>query len=142
VGNSRKTLFYPHRLPRGKARLRSGRQLAQTCPLEYGKHRHDQGDINQQVIAQNRDSRLLYNHHHGRQENPAEIGGKQPGAVVARLPVLTVDIRVGDRVLSLFSTLSQFGTALDVGTQEILIESYFPANVESRAFFTANADND
>jgi transcriptional regulator with XRE-family HTH domain len=50
-------------------------------------------------------------------------------------PVMTVDLRVEDRVIKLFSTLSQFGTALDVGTADILIENYFPADAASREFF-------
>ena len=50
-------------------------------------------------------------------------------------PMLTVDIQLGDQLLKMFSTLSQFGTALDVGTEEILIESYFPLDAESTAFF-------
>lgn len=45
--------------------------------------------------------------------------------------MLTVDFRLGDLTLSLFSTPGQFGTALDIGVEEIVIESYFPAD-ESR----------
>jgi hypothetical protein len=35
----------------------------------------------------------------------------------------------------LFTTLSQFGTALDTGMEELLIESYFPADKASEQFF-------
>jgi hypothetical protein len=35
----------------------------------------------------------------------------------------------------MFTTLSQFGSALDIGMEELLIESYFPANETSREFF-------
>ena len=49
--------------------------------------------------------------------------------------MLTVDFKIGGQSLSLFSTLSQFGTALDIGMQELLIESYFPANDFSKEFF-------
>ncbi len=51
-------------------------------------------------------------------------------------PMLTVDFKIGEHTLSLFSTLSQFGTALDIGMQELLIESYFPANDFSKQFFS------
>jgi hypothetical protein len=37
----------------------------------------------------------------------------------------------------MFSTLSRFGTALDVGLEELVIESYFPADATTRAFFMA-----
>lgn len=50
-------------------------------------------------------------------------------------PMLTVDFQLGDDRLSLFSTLSQFGTALDTGMQELMIESYFPADEFTRQFF-------
>lgn len=50
-------------------------------------------------------------------------------------PMLTVDFVLGDTVLRTFSTLSQFGTALDIGMEEIMIESYFPADIASREFF-------
>ncbi|MGB4247567.1 MAG: helix-turn-helix transcriptional regulator [Pseudohongiellaceae bacterium] len=54
-------------------------------------------------------------------------------------PMLTVDVRMGDQVLRLFSTLSQFGTALDIGMEELLIESYFPADDATRDFFMSAA---
>ncbi len=55
-------------------------------------------------------------------------------------PILTVDFKMGDVTLSMFSTLSQFGSALDIGAEEILIESYFPADETCRQFF-AHAAN-
>ncbi|NKB32150.1 MAG: helix-turn-helix domain-containing protein [Pseudomonadales bacterium] len=51
-------------------------------------------------------------------------------------PMLTVDFKVGDLTLSMFTTLSQFGSALDIGMEELLIESYFPANEDSQQFFS------
>jgi len=50
-------------------------------------------------------------------------------------PMLTVDFKMGELALSMFTTLSQFGTALDIGMEELLIESYFPADDATRAFF-------
>jgi transcriptional regulator with XRE-family HTH domain len=60
---------------------------------------------------------------------------QQPHYQTSDKPVLTVDIHTDDQVLRMFSTLSQFGTALDVGTAEVLIENYFPADETSKAFF-------
>jgi hypothetical protein len=59
----------------------------------------------------------------------------QPEPYLDTFPMLTVDIDVAGRSLSMFSTLSRFGTVLDVGTEELIIESYFPANAASREFF-------
>lgn len=64
---------------------------------------------------------------------------QQPEGSNQEAPLLTVDIRIGPGTISMFSTLSQFGTALDVGTEEILIENYFPANEASKAFFNSIA---
>lgn len=50
-------------------------------------------------------------------------------------PMLTVNFNLGGQSLKMFSTLSQFGTALDAGMEELLIESYFPADDQSKRFF-------
>ncbi len=60
---------------------------------------------------------------------------QQPAETTSDGPMLTVDFKMGDMTLSMFSTLSQFGTALDIGMEELLIESYFPADEFSRQFF-------
>ena len=46
-------------------------------------------------------------------------------------PVLPVIVRKDDVTLSLFTTLSTFGTPQDVGLQELRIESYFPMDVRN-----------
>lgn len=66
-------------------------------------------------------------------------GWQSPPNATSDKCMLTVDVRIGDQVLRLFSTLSQFGTALDVGVEELMIESYFPADEPTRAFFLAIA---
>ena len=63
---------------------------------------------------------------------------QQPDFQCPEKPVLTVDLKAGNQALKMFSTLSQFGTALDVGTEEILIENYFPADEATKAFFHQN----
>lgn len=55
-------------------------------------------------------------------------------------PMLTLDINLGGQSLKMFSTLSQFGTALDAGMEELLIESYFPADAQGKAFFEQFAE--
>jgi len=50
-------------------------------------------------------------------------------------PMLTSELDIQGQRLSVFSTLSSFGTALDVGLQEMMIESYFPTDESTRRFF-------
>ena len=51
-------------------------------------------------------------------------------------PTLPVIFKVDHRTLSLFTTLSTFGTPQDIGLQELRIESYFPMNDETLRYFT------
>lgn len=62
---------------------------------------------------------------------------KQPPGREMEGPMITVRFRVGEVTLSLFSTISHFGSALDVGMEEMVIESYFPADETTKAFFLA-----
>jgi transcriptional regulator with XRE-family HTH domain len=48
-------------------------------------------------------------------------------------PVLTIHFRRGDTSLKLFTIIATLGTAHDVTLQEIRIECFFPADVESAA---------
>lgn len=50
-------------------------------------------------------------------------------------PMLTLDIRIEDQRLRLFSTIACFGTAMDVVAEEIRIEHYFPADAATREWF-------
>lgn len=52
-------------------------------------------------------------------------------------PVVSVDFRLGDACVSLFSTIAQFGTAEDLALAELRIELFFPANDVSREFLHA-----
>ncbi|MEU4512396.1 helix-turn-helix transcriptional regulator [Nonomuraea wenchangensis] len=45
--------------------------------------------------------------------------------------------RFGGRELRLFSTTTTFGTPLDITLDEVSIESYYPTDAESAAYFTA-----
>ncbi|MDG5498436.1 helix-turn-helix transcriptional regulator [Marinobacter sp. BGYM27] len=60
---------------------------------------------------------------------------QQPNEDGIEGPMITFDMAIGGQRLSLFSTLSRFGTALDVGAQELLVESYFPVDDATRQFF-------
>ena len=54
-------------------------------------------------------------------------------------PVVTVDFRIGDAFISLFSTIAQFGTAEDLALAELRIELFFPADDPTREFLEALA---
>jgi hypothetical protein len=42
--------------------------------------------------------------------------------------VLPLRVRDGDRALAFFSTISTFGTAVDITLAELMIEAFYPAN--------------
>ena len=52
-------------------------------------------------------------------------------------PFLTIDYRWKECTLRLFSTLTTFGTALDIALQELRIESFFPADEATRLVLTS-----
>ena len=49
--------------------------------------------------------------------------------------VLPMIIRADGRELRLFSTITTFGTPMDITLDEVAIESYYPADAESAAYF-------
>ncbi|ARX88395.1 XRE family transcriptional regulator [Streptomyces alboflavus] len=51
-------------------------------------------------------------------------------------------IRFDGRELRLFSTITTFGTPMDITLDEVAIESYYPADAESAAYFTESRDGD
>lgn len=58
---------------------------------------------------------------------------KHPGIETPPGPMVSLQVEMGDQVLSLFSTLSTFGTAIDITAQELTIEQYFPADSTTKA---------
>jgi transcriptional regulator with XRE-family HTH domain len=50
--------------------------------------------------------------------------------------VIPMIIRIDGRELRLFSTITTFGTPMDITLDEVAIESYYPADAESAAYFT------
>jgi transcriptional regulator with XRE-family HTH domain len=66
-----------------------------------------------------------------------------PGADEASHPVeseilIPMIIRLDGRELRLFSTITTFGTPLDITLDEVAIESYYPADAETAAYFTGS----
>ncbi len=51
----------------------------------------------------------------------------------SRLPVLPTHFKVGPLSLKLFSMMTTFGTPLDVTTDELRVESFFPADADSES---------
>ncbi|MFI0538595.1 helix-turn-helix domain-containing protein [Streptomyces sp. WSLK1-3] len=49
--------------------------------------------------------------------------------------VLPMILRLDGRELRLFSTITTFGTPMDITLEEVAIESYYPADEESAAYF-------
>ncbi|GAA2069570.1 helix-turn-helix domain-containing protein [Williamsia deligens] len=52
-------------------------------------------------------------------------------------PVVLLRLRVGDAVVSLFSMSAAVQTAGDITVEELAVELFFPADDETRAWFTA-----
>ena len=55
------------------------------------------------------------------------------------LPVLATEFAIGDQRLEVFSMMTTFGTPLDLTTDELRVESFFPANAASEALLRALA---
>ena len=62
----------------------------------------------------------------------AKPHGSAPAALT---PTVNVELGLGDVTLRVFSLLSTFGTAQDVTTDELRIETFFPADDFTAAFF-------
>lgn len=58
----------------------------------------------------------------------------------AALPQVLIpfDFLLGDRQLSMFTTLTTFGTPRDITLEDVAVELFFPANNETAAFFQGN----
>jgi len=50
-------------------------------------------------------------------------------------PMIHVEFKIEDTCLRLFTTLSSFGTPIDITAEEIVIEQYFPADEITKRFF-------
>jgi transcriptional regulator with XRE-family HTH domain len=53
----------------------------------------------------------------------------------ALLPVMTLQMQLGDTNLSMFTVITTFGTPQDITTDELRIESFYPSDDATREFF-------
>jgi transcriptional regulator with XRE-family HTH domain len=60
-------------------------------------------------------------------------GNGRPAAETAADVIVPVRLRLGDAELAFFSTMTVFGTAVDITVAELAIESFFPADDMTRA---------
>lgn len=67
-----------------------------------------------------------------------EFDSELPGAE-GLLPVLPLEIAVDGLELRLFSVIATIGTPQDITTDELRIESFYPADERTAAFFSAGA---
>jgi hypothetical protein len=51
------------------------------------------------------------------------------------LPFIPLEINAGNKVLKLCSVISNFGTAQDITSDELRIETFYPADRETKLFF-------
>lgn len=62
---------------------------------------------------------------------PSGLKGRRPAPVEPNAIVHPLRLRHGDTVLSFISTITVFGTPLDVTLSELAIESFFPADAQT-----------
>jgi hypothetical protein len=55
------------------------------------------------------------------------------------LPVLPGDLRLPGRVVRVLTVIATLGTPQDIALQEVRVESFFPADDASEAYFRAQA---
>jgi transcriptional regulator with XRE-family HTH domain len=67
-------------------------------------------------------------------------GAQAPNLERRALPFLPLTLRKGDVTLNLFTTITTLGTPHDVTVHELRLESFFPADEASAAWFRALAD--
>ncbi|TDD39080.1 XRE family transcriptional regulator [Actinomadura sp. KC06] len=62
-----------------------------------------------------------------------------PGRSIESDVLIPMIIRFRGRELRLFSTITTFGTPMDITLDEVAIESYYPADSETAAYFTSGS---
>ncbi|MEO0369208.1 MAG: helix-turn-helix transcriptional regulator [Pseudomonadota bacterium] len=67
------------------------------------------------------------------EQNPQESSANYYDATLT--PILPLHYQIGDQSLRLVSVLSTFGSAQDVTTNELRIETFYPADDETAAYF-------
>ncbi len=56
-------------------------------------------------------------------------------------PVINMELCAGDQIIRLFSTITTFGTAQDITTDELRVECFFPGDPETEKLLRALAGN-
>jgi hypothetical protein len=79
----------------------------------------------------NYQSEALYRLYEACAAEAADLNVAEQSEFEQQLPVMTLGLRKGDAEACFFSTVTTFGTAIDVTTQELRIESLFPADEET-----------
>lgn len=70
----------------------------------------------------------------------ADLNRTGEAVVDQQLPVMTLGLRKGDIEVCFFSTVTTFGTAIDITTQELRIENLFPGDAETEKFMQGLCD--
>jgi transcriptional regulator with XRE-family HTH domain len=70
---------------------------------------------------------------------PGVDSGEGPGVPTAAEILLTLRLRRGDERLTLFATVTTFGTALDVTLDELSVEAFYPADAATARALEAAA---
>ncbi|WP_338768297.1 helix-turn-helix transcriptional regulator [Massilia sp. METH4] len=68
-----------------------------------------------------------------------EVAARVPNLERRALPFLPITLRKGDVELNLFTTITTLGTPRDVTVHELRLESFFPADDASAAWFAGRA---
>ena len=87
----------------------------------------------QQEAASSGDKEL--NKHVERLVEISGISDFSSGPGAALLPVLPFEIDLGSLTICMFSVISTFGTAQDITTDELRIESFYPNDEKTKSFF-------
>ncbi|HET6565644.1 MAG TPA: helix-turn-helix transcriptional regulator [Xanthomonadales bacterium] len=69
----------------------------------------------------------------------ADLGETDHPVDASLLPVLPLELKIGDLELSLFTVISTFGTPQDITTDELRIETFYPTNTVTEKFFRSMA---
>jgi transcriptional regulator with XRE-family HTH domain len=72
----------------------------------------------------------------------ARIAGEPATLPVPLPPVVPLQLKAGEQVLSFFSAIAQFGTAEDIALSDLRIELFFPADAATMASLSPGGHNE
>jgi len=79
-------------------------------------------------------SEALFRLYEACEADVTDLNRTEEAVMDQQLPVMTLRLRKGDSEVCFFSTVTTFGTTIDVTTQELRIESLFPGDAETEKF--------